>query len=193
MARGARLSHKMRMDVSDEALARAAADGDREAFALLVGRVYDRVYAYAIRLTGNRADAEDLAQDLCAALPAKLQSFRGEARLTTWLYRITVNAARDRFRRRATYMKATEGWGDWEQARQAEIAEQAERRDWLTRAMGALSVDLRETLALVLDGISQAETAEILGIPEGTVAWRVSDAKKRLRALKEAEAREVTK
>jgi RNA polymerase sigma factor (sigma-70 family) len=193
MARGARLGHKMRMDVSDEALARAAADGDREAFALLVGRVYDRVYAYAIRLTGNRADAEDLAQDLCAALPAKLQSFRGEARLTTWLYRITVNAARDRFRRRATYTKATEGWGDWEQARQAEIAEQAERRDWLTRAMGALSVDLRETLALVLDGISQAETAEILGIPEGTVAWRVSDAKKRLRALKEAEAREVTK
>lgn len=193
MARGARLSHKMRMDVSDEALARAAADGDREAFALLVGHVYDRVYAYAIRLTGNRADAEDLAQDLCAALPAKLQSFRGEARLTTWLYRIAVNAARDRFRRRATYMKAAEGWGDWEQARQAEIAEQAERRDWLTRAMGALSVDLRETLALVLDGISQAETAEILGIPEGTVAWRVSDAKKRLRALKEAEAREVTK
>ena len=117
----------MRMDVSDESLARAAADGDRQAFALLVERVYDRVYGYAVKLTGSRTEAEDLAQDLCAALPAKLQSFRGEAKLTTWLYRITVNAARDRFRRAATRARAADGWGDWELARQAEIAETADR------------------------------------------------------------------
>lgn len=179
------------MDVSDETLAQAAAKGDREAFALLVSRVYDRVFAYAIRLTGSRTEAEDLAQDLCAALPVKLKSFRGEARLTTWLYRITVNAARDRFRRQATYAKATEGWGDWEQARQADIAMEAERRDWLTEAMRSLNVDLRETLALVLDGVSHSEAAEVLGISEGTVSWRISEAKKRLRALKEAQAQET--
>jgi len=185
---GLRLSHKMRMDVDLESLARAAADGDRQAFALLVERVYDRVYAYAVRLTGSCAEAEDLAQDLCTALPDKLHSFRGEARLTTWLYRITVNAARDRFRRRATYARATEGWGDWERARQADQAEQQARRDWLTQAMGTLSVELRETLALVLDGVSHAEAAQVLDVSEGTISWRISEAKKRLRALKAEEA-----
>lgn len=178
----------MRMEVSDESLARAAANGDREAFALLVGRVYDRVYAYAVRLTGNRTEAEDLAQDICAALPAKLKSYRGEARLTTWLYRITVNAARDRFRRASTHARAADGWGDWELARQAEMAEAAERSDWLGTALRDLSADLRETVALILDGVTHAEAAQILEISEGTVSWRVSEAKKRLKAMKEAEA-----
>ncbi len=187
MPNGLRLTHKMRMDVSLETLARAAADGDRQAFALLVERVYDRVFAYAVRLTGSRTEAEDLAQDICTALPKKLQSFRGDALLTTWLYRITVNAARDSFRRQATYAKATEGWGDWELARQAANAEHKERLDWLTEAMGTLSVDLRETLALVLDGVSHAQAADVLDISEGTVSWRVSEAKKRLKALKAQE------
>jgi RNA polymerase sigma-70 factor (ECF subfamily) len=174
------------MNVSDEDLAKAAAGGDRAAFALLVERVYDRVYAFAVRLTGSRTEAEDLAQDICAALPAKLQGFRGEARLSTWLYRITVNASRDRCRKQARYAKAWKGWGDWELARLAVTEEQAERRDWLSQAMRSLSVDLRETLALVLDGATQGEAAEVLEISEGTVAWRISEAKKRLRVLKEA-------
>ncbi len=72
------------MDVTDEALARRAADGDREAFATLLARNYDRLFAFAFRLSGARAEAEDLTQDICAALPAKLASFRGEARFSTW-------------------------------------------------------------------------------------------------------------
>lgn len=187
-----RLTQKMRMDAQiepdDETLALAAANGDREAFALLVGRVYDRVHGYAIRLTGNRAEAEDLAQDLCAALPVKLRGYRGESRLSTWLYRIVVNAARDRYRRQASHARAAQGWGDWELARQAVNAEQAERRDWLTQAMASLPVDLRETLALVLDGVSHAQAGEVLDVSEGTISWRVSEAKKRLRAVKQAES-----
>ncbi|ASP19558.1 RNA polymerase sigma factor CnrH [Antarctobacter heliothermus] len=185
---GLRLTHVMRMEVSDESLARAAADGDRQAFALLVGRVYGRVYGYAVKLTGSRTEAEDLAQDICAALPAKLQSYRGEAKLTTWLYRITVNAARDRFRRHSTHTRAADGWGDWELARRAEISETAERIDWLMEAMKRLTVDLRETLALVLDGVTHAEAAQILEVSEGTVSWRISEAKKKLKAMQEAEA-----
>ncbi len=188
MCEPVRLTLVMRMDLSDEFLARAAADGDRQAFATLVGRVYDRVHGYAMRLTGNRAEAEDLAQDICAALPAKLKSFRGDAKLTTWLYRITVNAARDRFRRASSHARAADGWGDWELARQADIAETSERTIWLISAMRDLSVDLRETLALVLDGMTHAEAAQILEVSEGTVSWRISEAKKKLKAMKEAEA-----
>ncbi|MBP0484360.1 RNA polymerase sigma factor [Sagittula sp. M10.9X] len=172
----------------DETLARAAASGDRAAFGLLVARVYDRVYGYAVRLTGNPAEAEDLAQDLCAALPGKLRSFRGEAKLSTWLYRIAVNAARDRFRRQATRARAAAGWGDWEEARQAANAEEAARRDWLAEAMACLNDDLRETLALVLDGVSHAEAGAVLGVSEGTISWRISEAKKRLRAVRDADA-----
>ncbi|WP_058247933.1 RNA polymerase sigma factor [Tropicibacter naphthalenivorans] len=171
------------MDQSDETLTLAAANGDRQAFALLVGRVYDKVFAYAYRVTGNRAEAEDLAQDICAALPVKLRSYRGEARVSTWLYRITVNAARDRFRRSATYARAAAGWGEVEIARRAEDAEQAERADWLRCAMQGLGAELREVLALVLDGVTQAEAASILDIPPGTVAWRVSEAKRQLKAM----------
>ncbi|MEP5092020.1 MAG: sigma factor-like helix-turn-helix DNA-binding protein, partial [Paracoccaceae bacterium] len=59
--------------------------------------------------------------------------------------------------------------------------------DWLTGAMSALSDDLRDTLALVLDDVTHRDAAAILGISEGTVSWRISEAKKNLRALRETE------
>ncbi len=175
------------MVTSDEALARAAANGDGEAFSSLLHRHYDRVFRLAFRLTGLRAEAEDLCQDVCAALPAKLSAYRGEARFTTWLYRVVVNAAHDRRRRRASDAKAAEGWGEVEVARRAEAEETAAALDWLTAAMRALPEDLRDTVALVLDEVTHAEAAVVLGVSEGTVSWRVSEAKKRLRAMKEAE------
>lgn len=178
----------MRMQTPDEALASAAATGDRDAFAALLGRHYDRIFGLAFRLTGSRAEAEDLTQDICLALPAKLGSWRGEARFTTWLYRVTVNAAHDRRRRAATRSRAADGWGDWEVNRRAGIAEKAAAQDWLVATMARLSPELRDTVALTLgEELSQREAAEVLGISEGTVAWRMSEVKKRLRALARAE------
>lgn len=178
------------MDTPDEILANAAAGGDRAAFAVLVQRHYDRVFGLAYRLTGARAEAQDLTQDICAALPAKLQHWRGEARFTTWLYRVVVNAAHDRRRRQATHARAATGWGDWEIARQDEITVQAEAQDWLAQAMTRLSVELRDTVALVLgEEMTQAEAGMILGVSEGTIAWRMSEVKKRLRAMAAEEAK----
>ncbi|NSX53443.1 RNA polymerase sigma factor [Parasulfitobacter algicola] len=175
------------MTVSDEDLALAAAGGDRQAFSSLLDRHYDKLFGLAFRLTGQQAEAEDLTQDICAALAAKLRNYRGDARFSTWLYRVTVNAAHDRRRRRATYMKASDGWGDWEVNRQAAMSETAAQTDWLQRAMNSLSDDLRDTLALVLDDVTHKDAADILGVSEGTVSWRISEAKKRLRALKQEE------
>lgn len=178
------------MDTPDEILANAAAGGDRAAFAVLVQRHYDRVFGLAYRLTGARAEAQDLTQDICAALPAKLQHWRGEARFTTWLYRVVVNAAHDRRRRQATHARAATGWGDWEIARQDEITVQAEAQDWLAQAMTRLSVELRDTVALVLgEDMTQAEAGTVLGVSEGTIAWRMSEVKKRLRAMAAEEAK----
>lgn len=178
------------MDTPDETLANAAAGGDRAAFAVLVQRHYDRVFGLAFRLTGARAEAQDLTQDICAALPAKLRNWRGEARFTTWLYRVVVNAAHDRRRRQATHARAASGWGDWEIARQDEIATQAEAQDWLARSMARLSVELRDTVALVLgEEMTQSEAGAVLGVSEGTIAWRMSEVKKRLRAMAAEEAK----
>ncbi len=177
----------MRMMTSDEDLAEAAAGGDGAAFASLLDRHYDRLFAFCFRMTGSRAEAEDLTQDICAALPAKLASYQGRARVTTWLYRVAVNAAHDRRRKRATYMKATTGWGDWEINRTAAARDTNEQLDWLTAAMTQLPPDLRDTLALVLDDMTHAQAAEVLGVSEGTISWRVSEAKKALRAIKKKE------
>ena len=174
----------MRMETPDEALATAAAGGDRAAFSALVERHYDRIVRLGWRLTGSMAEAEDLAQDICLALPAKLRGFRGDSRFTTWLHRVTVNAAHDRRRRAAVRARAADGWGDWEIARQAAAAEAADAADWLATAMQALTEDLRDTVALVLgEGLNHRDAGEVLGVSEGTVSWRMSEVKKRLRAI----------
>ena len=177
----------MRVNSSETDLALAAAGGDAAAFSTLLERCYDSMFGLSFRLTGNRADAEDLTQDVCAALPAKLAQFNGQARFTTWLYRVVVNAAHDRRRRIATQSRAATGWGDWEIARRAENAETAAQVDWLTQAMQALPDDLRDTLALVLDDVTHRDAASILGVSEGTISWRVSEAKKYLRVLRRDE------
>ncbi|MBK6466677.1 MAG: RNA polymerase sigma factor [Paracoccaceae bacterium] len=178
------------MNTADETLCLAAAGGDRAAFATLIGRHYDRIHGLAWRLTGSKAEAEDLAQDICAALPSKLRGWRAEARFTTWLYRVVVNAAHDQRRRQATRARAANGWGDWELARQDEIAVQAEAQDWLMTAMARLSPELRDTVALTLgEEMTQAEAGAVLGVSEGTIAWRMSEVKKRLRAMAAEEAK----
>ena len=177
----------MRMNVSDEDLAQQAADGDGDAFAALLARHYDGLFRLAFRLTGARDQAEDLTQDICAALPAKLAGFRGTAKFTTWLWRVAVNAAHDRRRRAATRTRHADGWGDWEVNRRAADKETAEAVDWLTQAMRALGDELRDTLALVLDGATHAEAGEVLTVSEGTISWRMSQAKKRLKEMRELE------
>lgn len=180
----------MLMDTADETLASSASGGDRAAFATLVGRHYDRILGVAYRLLGNRAEAEDLTQDICANLPAKLRGWRAEARFTTWLYRVVVNATHDLRRRQVTRSRASAGWGDWEIARQDEIVMQAEALDWLATAMRQLSPELRDTVALVLgEELTQSEAGLVLGVSEGTIAWRMSEVKKRLKAIAKEEAK----
>ena len=156
-------------------------------FCSLLERCYDRIFGLAFRLTGNRTEAEDLTQDICANLPKKLQTYQAKARFSTWIYRVIVNAAHDRRRRAARQGKAALDWGDWELARQAENHEAAALTDWLITAMQSLSPEIRDTLALVLDDVTHQEAGQILGVSQGTISWRVSQAKSQLRALKAQE------
>ena len=148
------------------------------------------IFRLALKTFGNRADAEDLAQDICTRLPHKLCSFRAEARFTTWLYRVTLNAATDRLRSRQTSARANNNWGEVEQMQLAETAEKQAELDWLSRAMTHLPDDLRQTVALVLgEDLTHAVAAGVLGISEGTVSLRMSEVKMILRAMAKEQER----
>ncbi len=83
----------------DRELVDGAASGDRNAFEALLRRHYERIYRIAWRMTGSGSDAEDIAQDVCCTLVEKIGTFKGEAKFTTWLTGIVMNASRDHRRR----------------------------------------------------------------------------------------------
>lgn len=178
----------MRMETSDENLVTLAQTGDAAAFSALISRHYDLIHRIGYRVLGSQTEAQDMTQDLCLALASKIQSFRADAKFTTWLYRVAMNAARDRLRKRVTRRKASEGWGDFEANTRAAAAENRAQLDWLNQAMTTLPEDLRETVALVLgEDLTHDAAAAILNISPGTVSWRMSEVKKHLRALAEKE------
>jgi RNA polymerase sigma-70 factor (ECF subfamily) len=166
---------------TDESLAAAAAAGDRAAFEALLRKHYDRVHGLAWQLTGSRSDADDIAQDVCCTLVEKIGSFRHEAKFTTWLTGITFNACRD-FRRRR---RSLGGMLD-RLTVLAGLAQPSDGRDvydaiWLNSAIAKLKPALRDTVVLVAgQQLTHAEAAEVLGVAENTVAWRMHEARKLL-------------
>jgi RNA polymerase sigma-70 factor (ECF subfamily) len=171
----------------DSAVARAQS-GDAEAFGVVLDAHYDLIYRLSFRMLGTAPQAEDLTQDICLSLPAKIHSFRGEAKFSTWLTRVVLNAAKDQLRKRNRRQLAHSDWGDAEVLTRAANDDTQEQLGWLTRAMTHLSVDLRDTLALILgEEMTHAEAADVLGLSEGTISWRLSEAKKQLRELAKSE------
>ena len=169
---------------TDGALAGRAAAGDRDAFAALLERHYERIYRVGARVLGDEDDAADLAQDVCAGLAARLSSYRGESRFTTWLYRVVVNAARDRLRRDGARRRNEQAFAEIDSLTRAAREEREDEAVWLRQVLGMLGEELRATVILVIEeGLRHAEAAEVLGVSESTVSWRMHEARNRLRAL----------
>jgi RNA polymerase sigma factor (sigma-70 family) len=166
---------------SDADLVSAAVGGDRNAFETLLRRHYDRIHSLAWQFTGSRADADDIAQDVCCLLVEKIALFRGEAKFTTWLCSIVFNACRDLRRRRRSFGIFTERL-----AVLAGLARQPDGRDiydaiWLKSAIARLKPAYRETAVLVAgQQLSHGEAALILGVKESTVSWRMHEIRAQL-------------
>ena len=170
----------------DESLAEQAAGGDAQAFRSLLQRHYDRVYRVSLGIVGNSAEAEDVTQEVWSALPRKLRNWRGEAKFTTWLHTITINASRDALRRSGTRSQASRRFAEVSELLRGEAADTEARLYWLRSALESLNDELRETAALVLgEDLSHAQAGEVLGVAEGTIAWRMSEIRKKLRDLAE--------
>lgn len=175
----------------EEALLWAARQGDRRAFGQLVRLHRPRIVALGLQLTGCRQDAEDVAQETFLRAWRHLSGFRGRSAFGTWLYRIALrralslrSSATQRLVRavppddpRLRAAVAVDAGSDPQRALQLR-----EQYAALLGAFDALSGPLRATVALtVLHGLSHAEAAEVLGVREGTVAWRLHEARRRLR------------
>jgi RNA polymerase sigma-70 factor, ECF subfamily len=173
----------------DAALVEALRRDSSEAVEALVNAYGDRVYRLAVRITGQPADAEEVAQDALWTAARKIHLFKGEAAFGSWLYRITANAAYQKLRTRkgrqqeiawenllpgldadGRHFRPMEDWS----ARVDEIALQGELREELTRAIETLPADYRTALVMHdIEGLSNPEIAEALGISLPAVKSRV--------------------
>ncbi|QWF76845.1 ECF RNA polymerase sigma-E factor [Amycolatopsis sp. CA-230715] len=167
--------------LSDEALLAKAVKGDQGAFDLLVRRHTPRMYRVALRITGSAAEAEDVVQDAWISAWRALAGFRGDAAVSTWLYRVVTNAALGQVRRRrpTVSLDAAMAPGDqggsgaaFEGAAFADTAAnpegkvvRAEQVEAVLRAIATLDVSQRVPLVLrELEGLSYEEVADVLEV-----------------------------
>jgi RNA polymerase sigma-70 factor (ECF subfamily) len=169
--------------------------GDRDAFGRLVRRHQRRVYAAALHILGNHSDADDVTQEAFVRAYRGLGSFDGRADFFTWLYRIAVNTALNALRsgKRGAVLHQRSGAEAAHVGGRPEAlghgapspAQRAEHTGEVARVLAAvaeLSPALRVTLVLAtIEELPHKQIAEILQIPEGTVAWRVNEARRLLK------------
>lgn len=164
-----------------------AKQGDADAFSHLVTAYETSVYRLALRMCGNPHDAEEAAQEAFLSAWKALPSFRGDSKFSSWLYQLTTNACLDLLRREKRHrgtvpLEEQPELVDDRSPHQA--AEDAELRDALQQALGALSAEHRQIFLLrQMRQLSYDEIGKLLGLESGTVKSRLSRAKKQLRQI----------
>jgi RNA polymerase sigma-70 factor (ECF subfamily) len=182
------MTHAEREAQAATALVAQAKAGDARAFEALVRRYRKRIFALALHITGSASEADDIAQEVFLKAFRALPQFEGRSQFFTWVYRMAVNRSlnsrRDRARRGedtlddprielAVAVDARENPG-----RAAELRQTYAR---LLRALDSLPADMRTTVILVsLQGMSHGEVAVIQKVSDGTIAWRMHEARRRL-------------
>jgi RNA polymerase sigma-70 factor (ECF subfamily) len=167
---------------TDADLLSAHVAGDKDAFAELVRRHRDRLWAVALRTVGDREEAADAVQDALLSAHRAAARFRGDSQVTTWLHRIVVNACLDRIRKRQTH--PTVPLPDGETVTGPEPAAPAHDHDTalvVRQALAELPPDQRAALVLVdVQGYPVVEAAQILGVAEGTIKSRCARGRARM-------------
>ncbi len=169
-------------DVEDRRLVAAHLGGDPDAFGRLVARHRDRLWGVALHTLSDREEAADALQDALLSAYRGAASYRGEARVTTWLHRVVVNACLDRVRRakvRPTVPLPEQGPG--EPVDPSDPIGQRETAVEVLAALAALPAEQRAAIVLVdVQGLPVEEAARVLGVPTGTVKSRCSRGRARL-------------
>jgi RNA polymerase sigma-70 factor (ECF subfamily) len=176
-------------EVDDLGLARRYRDGDESAFTEIVGRYRDLVYGLVYRMTRDPNETDDVAQEVFLRLHRGLPYFRGEAKLSTWLFRIVLNVLHERSAKRRPQTVPLEQSGP-EGPTMLDVGAADLRfdglvlRDRLDKAMARLPDRARFVLAAhYLQGVQYEDLADTLGVPMGTVKTLIYRAKRQLRDL----------
>ena len=165
----------------DAQLIEQARTGNRDAFARLVEANYDFIHAVAWRWCGNAADAEDISQDVCIKLGGAIRGFRGTSRFRTWLYTLTLNAARDHRRRISREVGRLTAFAA---EPPADAGADDDLSDDLWVAVRGLPDKQCDAVLLVYgEGLSHSEAADVMGCSESTISWHVHEARKRLKSV----------
>ena len=170
------------------ALIERCRQGDLAAFESIYRAHAGRLYSVAVRMLGNAADAEDVLQEVFLAAHRKLDRFRGDSALGTWLYRLATNLCLDHLRSRAVKSGQVTGTLDDEpglaDTGSRRLAERTVDRMDLERALTQLPEGCRTAFVLhEVEGLEHREVADILGIAEGTSKSQVHKARLRLRSI----------
>ncbi len=181
------LTAAQREAATANALVDAARGGDPRAFDALVTRYRKRIFALALHISGSASEADDITQDVFLKAYRALPQFEGRSQFFTWVYRMTVNrslnAKRDRLRRGEDSIEdivelAVQVDSRTNPAKATELRETYAR---LLRALDGLPAEMRTTVILVsLQGMSHGEVAVVQEVSEGTIAWRMHEARRRL-------------
>jgi len=178
---------------TDRELVAQAKGGNAQAFGTLVRRYQRRIFRLAFHLVRTGAEAEDVTQETFVRAYQALDRFDGRSEPFTWLYRIAVNLSLNTIRARKATRDSTPSddpriealLTETRPSQGSDPAAQAHQRQLavaLCDGIDKLSDTLRTTLILVcIDGVGHDEAAKVLGCPEGTVAWRVHEARRKLR------------
>ena len=174
----------------DRDLVTRAQHGELAAFEDLIRTRLDRLFRTACGILGDPSDAEDATQETCISAWQKLPTLRDAERLDAWLGRILLNACRMRLRsrRRVREIAIDEGRTGADLPDQSRMTERAEDVDRVVRALDRVSVDDRALLLMHHVHDERVETiAATLGIPTGTVKWRLSRARRAVQLALEAD------
>lgn len=164
-----------------------ARQGDADAFAALLDGSRHRAWRLAYRMTGSYGDADDVLQEALIRAFEGIRGFRGRSRFDTWFTRIVLNVASSLSRATARRPRA-DGFAAAERVGTSEagqdpllLAEASELQEALQAALLRLPTEQRAAFVLVaFEGLSYAEAAETLQCPDGTLAWWVAEARRKL-------------
>ncbi len=158
-------------------------NGDLQAFEALFEQFGRRLYGLCLRMSGNSADAEDLMQEIFMLVLTKIKTFRGEAKFSTWLYRLAVNACISHLRKRRPGSISFD-LGEFEAAEFSSAPEPIVRRTALKRAIAELPVGYRTAVILHdIQGYKHTEIAAMRGISVGASKSQLFKARRALREV----------
>lgn len=177
------------MEFNENKLIERASGGDPSAFNRLMEAHERRMYAVALRMCGNREDAQDCLQEAMLRIYRAISGFKGQSSFSTWVYRITMNTCLDELRRKKNKQNTSldglldTGWSPQDDSASPERhAVQSETRRLLHEAIRDLPEDMRSAIVLRdIQGLSYEEIAQALDINVGTIKSRISRGREKLR------------